>query len=305
MLLDLDELSRSWLLELAVARRSPATIKVYRNAWAAYAAFCRERAESVNVELTKPQVLAFLAEQTARCSAPTASLRLTALKVFASWLAAEEDFDATAVLSVCAPRCDERVIDHLTDQQVSALLAACAGREFRDVRDTALVSLFIETGLRASECLGLSVADVSVTDCVALVRKGKGAKERRVRFSSSAAVAIDRYLRARRREYVHGVKAFTSSSDPLWLSSRGPLSYRGLAEALRTRAITAGIKDFHLHRLRHTCSVRWLRRGGSETGLMAQCGWQSRTMIDRYTRSAREDIAADEFDRLHLGIGEL
>ena len=50
-----------------------------------------------HVELTKPLVLAFLADQTARCSAPTASLRLTALKVFARWLAAEEGFDATGV----------------------------------------------------------------------------------------------------------------------------------------------------------------------------------------------------------------
>ena len=56
-----------------------------------------------------------------------------------------------------------------------------------------------------------------------------------------------------------------------------------------------------MHRLRHTAAVRWLARGGSESGLMAQSGWRSRDMIDRYVHTAREKLAAEEFDRLGLG----
>ena len=62
------------------------------------------------------------------------------------------------------------------------------------------------------------------------------------------------------------------------------------------------MKGFHIHRLRHTAAVRWLKTGGSEGGLMAQAGWKSRTMIDRYVKSAAEELASDEFDRLDLGI---
>jgi len=122
-----------------------------------------------------------------------------------------------------------------------------------------------------------------------------------VKFSPQTAVLVDKYLRARRR----AGHLPTAHGGRLWLSSRGPLSYRGLAEALRARAIAGGINGFHLHQLRHTAAVRWLGAGGSETGLMAQAGWRSRTMIDRYVVSAREDLAADEFDRLNLGLGEL
>ena len=200
-----------------------------------------------------------------------------------------------------APSINQRVVDHLTDEQVRSLLAACKGSALRDLRDKAMVSLFVETGMRASEMLGLAVADVSVGDCVAVIRKGKGAKGRRVKFSPATAMCIDRYLRARRRSPYRD----KDLHNALWLSSRGPLSYRGCAEALRARAELAGIKDFRLHRMRHTSAVRWLRSGGSETGLMAQAGWTSRTMIDRYVRSAAELVAADEFDRLGLGVGEL
>jgi site-specific recombinase XerD len=298
-LLPLAELNTSWLAELRAARKSDATIKVYRDAWAAYVAFCETNQRPV--ALTKADVLEFITDQTDRLSAPTARLRLTALKVFARWLAAEEGFDAAPILSVGAPQLDERVVDHLTDAQVRALLRACNGTEFRDLRDKALVSLFVETGMRASEMLSLSVDDVSIAECTAVVRKGKGGKGRRVKFSPDTAVLVDRYLRARRRAGHHP----TAHGGRLWLSSRGPLSYRGLAEALRARAVSAGINAFHLHRLRHTTAVRWLAASGSETGLMAQAGWRSRTMIDRYIKSAREDLAAEEFDRLNLGLGEL
>ena len=298
-MLPLAELNESWLAELRAARKSDATIKVYRDAWAAYVMFCDTDRRSL--ALAKPDVLAFITDQTARCSAPTASLRLTALKVFARWLEAEEGFDAAPMLSVTAPKIDERVVDHLTDAQVRALVAACKGTELRDLRDKALVSMFAETGLRSSEMLSLTIDDVSINQCMAVVRKGKGGAGRRVKFSPTTAVLIDRYLRARRRAGHHP----SAHGGRLWLSSRGPLSYRGLAEALRARAVAAGIGSFHLHRLRHTTAVRWLAAGGSETGLMAQAGWRSRTMIDRYIKSAREDLAADEFDRLNLGLGEL
>ena len=39
-MLALADLNTSWLAELRAARKSDATIKVYRDAWAAYTAFC-------------------------------------------------------------------------------------------------------------------------------------------------------------------------------------------------------------------------------------------------------------------------
>ena len=93
-------------------------------------------------------------------------------------------------------------------------------------------------------------------------------------------------------------------AGPLWIGSRGPIGYTGLKASFKRRAEVAGVPNFHMHRLRHSAAVRWLRKGGSESGLMAQAGWGSRKMVDRYVRSASEELAADEFARLNLSVGD-
>ena len=87
-----------------------------------------------------------------------------------------------------------------------------------------------------------------------------------------------------------------------WVSPHGALGYPGLVYTLKLRAEIAGVKNFHVHQLRHSMAVRWLSAGGSEVGLMSQAGWTSRTMIGRYTKASGEALAAAEFDRLNLGI---
>ena len=71
------------------------------------------------------------------------------------------------------------------------------------------------------------------------------------------------------------------------MSAKGDrLTYTGLHTSLKQRAADAGIIGFHLHRLRHTMALRWMRAGGSETGLMAHAGWTSNMMIGRYVKAA-------------------
>ena len=298
-MLPLDELSTSWLAELRAARKSDATMKVYRDAWAAYTAFCETNGRPL--ALTKDAVLGFVTDQTARCSAPTARLRLTALKVFSRWLAAEEGFDAAPILSVTSPQLDERVVDHLTDVKVvpsSRRATAASSATSATRRWYRCSSRPACARRRCSACASPTCRSASAPRSCAKARGRRGAGRS---SRPQTAVLLDKYLRARRRDGHHP----TTHGGRLWLSSRGPLSYRGLAEALRARAVKAGVHGFHLHRFRHTTAVRWLSAGGSETGLMAQAGWRSRTMIDRYIKSAREDLAAEEFDRLNLGLGDL
>lgn len=290
-LLNLDELLESWLITLRGERKSAQTLRAYRAGVNAFLSFCAE--QGIPAELTKQNVVAYMAS-IADQEPATARLRLTAIKRFAGWLAEEENFVPDGVLAVRAPKLDQRVVDHLTDREVKALLKACDGTELRDKRDKALVSLFVETGLRAEEMLALTPDDVSIADCSAVIRRGKGAKGRRVKFSPQTAATLDRYMRARRKDG-HGEGA-------LWIGARGPLSYSGMKHVFKARAEAAGVPNFHLHRLRHSMAVKWMRAGGSESGLMAQGGWQSRKMIDRYTRSASEELAADEFDRLGIGV---
>ncbi|WP_319436189.1 tyrosine-type recombinase/integrase [Mycobacterium sp. RTGN5] len=291
--LPLSDLLKSWVIGLKAARKSPSTLRSYEAGVRLFLAFLAE--EGLPPELTKANVLAYLASMSEHEPA-TASNRLAALKRFARWLADEEGFDATAVLAITPPKLDQKAVASVSDDELRSLLKACAGADLRDKRDKAMVTLFAETGLRASELLNLTIADLDLPTTTAHVVRGKGGKGRRVKFSASCAAVLDRYLRARR------AAGNPADRGPLWVSPKGALGYPGLVYSLGLRAQIAGVKDFHVHRLRHSMAVKWLKAGGSEVGLMSQAGWTSRTMISRYTKASGEALAAAEFDRLNLGI---
>lgn len=294
--LDLEALRDSWLRQLRGQRKSDHTLAVYRAAIDSLLAYCDNSGRPR--QLTKPTVIGWLAAQ--QTSASTARLRLTAIKLFAKWLADEEGFDPDAVLAVKPPQTDQVAVADLSDDEVRRMVKVCDGSSMCHKRDKAILLLLAETGLRASELRALDVGDVDLDECWLLARRGKGGKSRRVRFSPATSAAIDRYKRARDRA------VRMPATGPLWVSTWGTrLSHNGLVNTLKARAAAAGVVGFHLHRLRHTAAVRWLRNGGSEVGLRAHCGWSDNTMIARYTQTASERLAGEEFDRLNLGLQEL
>ena len=62
----------------------------------------------------------------------------------------------------------EQSVPILTDEQLTALLAACKGNSFNNRRDAAIVRLFLDTGVRAGELAGLTL-DASTTTTTSLM----------------------------------------------------------------------------------------------------------------------------------------
>ena len=209
-----------------------------------------------------------------------------ALRRFAAWLTDEGELDSNPLLGVKPPKLDHKVTEALTDDELLRLIKVCRGKDLLDRRDEAIVRLMAETGLRAGEVIGMQLSDVDLTRGLATVQRGKGGKGRIVPFGAQTASALDRYIRARRSHRL-------TDNGPLWLGGGGQnFGYHGLNLSLKRRATAAGITRFHLHLLRHTAATRWLRAGGSETGLMAVAGWSTRDMIGRYTAAGASERAA-------------
>lgn len=291
---ELSSLLDSWLLRLAAERKSPATIKCYRDGVRQFLDYCTDT--GIQPRLDQDTLAGFVNVVLAAGRAPaTARLRQLAVRLFSAWLAEEDEIDRDLLLGVKPPKLDEKVIDELDETQLRALIAACSGKTLADKRDEAIVRLMSETGARAGEIIGLNVPDVDVSRGLAVVRKAKGGKARTVPFGPMTGAAIDRYLRARRRHP-------RADGPRLWLGERGhQFGYDALWRTLRRRAHAAGIDEFHPHMLRHTFAGRWLELGGTEGGLMSVAGWSRREMIDRYARQTSEKRAQDEARRLGLG----
>ncbi len=151
------------------------------------------------------------------------------------------------------PAVPEQPVPVLSTEQLRALLKASEGKGFTERRDTAILRLFIDTGMRLGELTGLSLPDLDLdVDNVALVT-GKGRRMRACPFGARTAQALDRYLRVR-------VRHPRSAEAALWLGARGkgPMSSSGLAQVLKRRSRDAGIGHVHL-----TNSVTPTPRSGS------------------------------------------
>lgn len=299
---DFEILSQSWYVHLRSRGLSPRTLRCYQAGLGRFSAWCADG--GLDPDLGRRSAEAFTASLLAGgSSSGTAALRLIALRQFSAWLAAEGEIERDEIATMKSPKTDQKVVEHLTADELTALLRACMGQRFTALRDTALVRFMHSTGARADEIVSMKLYDVQLGARSAVIVRGKGGKGRRSGYGDKTAEALGRYLRARRKHPNAELEAF-------WLagsngrrsdgSGRGNMTYDGLVSALGRRAEAAGIGHFHLHRLRHTAAVDWLRRGGTVSGLMAQMGWESVEMVRRYVKAAEADLAVAESHRLSI-----
>jgi integrase/recombinase XerC len=77
---------------------------------------------------------------------------------------------------------------------MARLLKTCEGRDFTNRRDTAIILLLVDTGMRRAECHGMTLDDVDLDQRIVWVL-GKGHRPRALPMGRNTAQALDRYLR--------------------------------------------------------------------------------------------------------------
>ena len=284
---ELTALLASWRRHLTAQRMSPATLSTYSAAVRGLDAFLLDRGMPRAVSAVRREhVEAFITQLLADWSPATAHNRSRALRSFFGWLLEEGEIAESPMARMKPPRLPEEPPTVLREAQLRRLLEVCerdktpTGR-----RDEAILRVFMDTGARRGEVLGLTLDDVNLDDGLLRVT-GKGDRTRFVAVGANTVRTIDRYLRARAK------LPLAARHAELWLGRKGPLRESGLAELVRDRGRQAGIGDrLHPHMFRHAYAHSMLAAGMQETDLMAVVGWKSREMVARYAASTRAERA--------------
>jgi integrase/recombinase XerD len=271
---------------LAAERGAAAnTLAAYRRDLAALAGFARGRGLDP-LRLATADLRGWQAAMaTEGLAATTVARRLSAVRQFCRFLAAEGDRPDDPARDLDSPRRARPLPKILGLEEVERLLAAAVATPGpAGIRLTALLELLYATGLRVSELVGLPVAALA-RDGRSLTVRGKGDKERLLPLSQPAHAALTAYLPLRG----HFAGPAAGRANPWLFPSRqskgGPLTRQRFGQLLKALAPPAGLEPRRLspHVLRHAFASHLLEHGADLRAVQQLLGHADISTTQIYT----------------------
>jgi len=247
-------------------------------------AFLKETGNTKASQVTRTDLEAFLAQLDGKGYSGAARRRkLYAMRSFFAFLEDAGIVSANPAGKLTPPKREKKEPRVLTEEEYRALLRACN----HEVRDSAIVELLLQTGIRLSELAGLTLGDVELPrtisrnpeDTGSLRVKGKGRKDRTIPLNYKVCKALKAWLRIRPEV----------GRDSLFVSKfRKPMSPGAFQYVVKKYLEEAGIEGASVHTLRHTFATHHVAKGTSLRSVQEALGHESLQTTSVYVSLARK-----------------
>jgi integrase/recombinase XerC len=204
--------------------------------------------------------------------------KLAALRTFFKWLRKDGKLEENPMTRIQGPKGEKRLPvfvkeSELDPQKVNALFAS----DFEGLRNSLIVELFYQTGMRLSELIDLKDAAVNQQYIKVL---GKRNKERLIPIAPELLLKINQYRAAKRALGLeHPNLLLRMNGQALYAQ----LVYRLVKEVLGT---LSGVEKRSPHVLRHTFATHMLNNGAGLETLKDLLGHANLSATQVYTHNS-------------------
>ena len=300
---------------ITILNKSPNSVKEYNYDLSTFLKFIKlhfnltkeEDFKNINIEdmtidtikkITLNDIHAFLAylTNTYHSKAATRARKASSIRIFFQYLSQKADdiykIQNNPAQNLETPKLDKRLPKYLSLDDSKKLLDVSSNEDNRNCeRDHAILTLFLNCGLRLSELVGINLQDINFEDCKLNVI-GKGNKERTIYLNKACMKAIADYLEVRPKE---GVKKDKKLSDKaLFLSERKERIGRRTVQYIVDKELSlAGLdtKRYSVHKLRHTAATLMYQYGNvAIRALQVLLGHASISTTEIYTHVDNEQV---------------
>lgn len=208
--------------------------------------------------------------------------KLSSIKSFFKYLTVRTKLlPENPVADIEYPKIRKSLPKYLTLEQSSKLLQAVSGQN--QVRDYAILLLFLNCGIRRSELVGLNISDV-YDDRIRVV--GKGNKERIVYFGAACKKAIDQYMEQRNKVVLTDNRALFGSRNG------NRITVTAVHRLVKKALLQAGLDStqFSAHKLRHTAATMMLSGGVDVKTVQEVLGHENLNTTQIYTHIENTEL---------------
>jgi site-specific recombinase XerD len=214
----------------------------------------------------------------------TRKRKVVTIRSFLSFLYQDGYIDANVAKSIVLPFAENKTPYFLTQTECDRVRNASADNP----RDGAIIELLLQTGIKLSELICLTLTDIEIGETKETEKKntgsirilgGRGKKERVIPLNHKACLTLQKYLGIRK----------DAGSNVLFLNRFSkPLGERGVQKTLRKYLKKIGLQRASVHTLRHTFGIHHAVKGTSAKTIQEVMGHKDPRSTSIYFSIAKE-----------------